>query len=258
MAEPGPARLPLPKIPKPHMFSGEGEDLKSDKHKRWLRTVKKYLARSGLNNDSPGVADNYGAYTEGKANNTYQTLDREVEDLNLAQLTQRLQQLFEASTNSDDTYYKWQNVRQTAGGQPAHITRRAGELADIKGSLRVGSISGYAQKQRYLDAMDSRLHRNVELQLRPEDTWDQMVAVEERYDATMYTTGSYKDSDRSQASSSKTHTPKKENSYQKPFTTSTPRSIGKRKAPVKKRIYTKSTKASKAEMDRRKAEGVCF
>jgi len=88
------------------MFSGEGEDQKPDKLKRWLRTVKKRLARSGLNDDSPAVADYYGAYTDGKANNAYQTLDREVEDLTLAPLTQRLQQLFEASTNHDDTYYK--------------------------------------------------------------------------------------------------------------------------------------------------------
>jgi len=88
------------------MFSGEREDLKPDKLKQWLRTVKKHLGRSGLNDDSPGVADYYGAYTEGKANNAYQTLYREVEDLNLAQLTQCLQQLFEAFTTTDDTYHK--------------------------------------------------------------------------------------------------------------------------------------------------------
>jgi len=57
MADPGPARLPPPKAPKPPFLSGEGEDLKPDKLRRWLRTVKKYLARSGLNDDSPGVAD---------------------------------------------------------------------------------------------------------------------------------------------------------------------------------------------------------
>jgi len=85
MADPGPARLPPPKLPKPPMFSGKEEDLKPDKLKRWLRTVKKHLARSGLNNDSPGVADYYSAYTDGKANNAYQTLDKEVEDLTLAQ-----------------------------------------------------------------------------------------------------------------------------------------------------------------------------
>ena len=45
MADPGPARLPPPKLLKPPMFSGEGEDLKPDKLKRWLRTVKKQLAR---------------------------------------------------------------------------------------------------------------------------------------------------------------------------------------------------------------------
>jgi len=139
MADPGPTRLPPPKLPKPLMFSGEGEDVKPDKLKRWLRTVKKHLARLGLNDDSPGVADYYGAYTDGKANNAYQTLDREMEDLTLAQLTQCLQQLSEAFTNTDDTYHRWQNIRQTAGGQPARITKIAGELVVfVTGRSRAG------------------------------------------------------------------------------------------------------------------------
>jgi len=258
MVDRGPPRLPPPKPPKPPFFSGEGELLKPDKLKRWLRTVKKYLARSGLHDDTPGVADYYGFHTEGKANNAPQTLDTEEENLTLPQVTHPFQQLFEASTNTDDTYHKWQNVRQTAGGQPAHITKIAGERADLKGSLPNGSISDYAQKQRFLDAMDPRLRRNVEPQLRPEDTWEQMVAVEEGYDANMYRTGGYKGSDRSQASSSKTHTRKKENTSRKPSTTSTPRNTGNRKAPAKQRTYTMSNKPSKAEMDRRKAEGACF
>jgi len=258
MAAPGPARLPPPKPPKPPFFRGEGEDVKPDKLKRWLRTVKKYIARSGLNVDTPGVADYYAFYRAGKANNAFQTLVTEEENLTLRQLTHRFQQLFEASTNTDYTYHEWQNVRQTAGGQPARITKIAGELADLKGSLPNGSMSDYAQKQRVLDAMDSRLRRNVERQLRPEHTWDQMVGVAERYDDTMYRTGGYKGTDRSQASSSKNYTPKKENTYRNPSTTSTPRSIGKGQATAKRRTNTKSNKPSKAEMDRRKAEGACF
>jgi len=156
MADPGPARLPSPKPPKPPLFCGEGEDLKPDKLKRWLRTVKKYSARSGLNDDSPGVADYYGFYTEGKANNAFQTIETQEENLTLPQLSHRFQQLFEASTNTHATYHKWQNIRHTAGGQPAPITKIAGELSDLKGSLPNGSISDYAQKQRFLDAMDSR------------------------------------------------------------------------------------------------------
>jgi len=87
MADPGPARLPPPKPPKPPFFSGEGEDLKSDKLQGWLRTVKIYLARSGLNDDSPGVANYYGFYKEGKANKAFQTIDTEEENLTLPQLT---------------------------------------------------------------------------------------------------------------------------------------------------------------------------
>jgi len=121
-------------VPKPPMFRGEGEDLKPDKLKRWLRTVKKYLARSGLNDDSPGVADYYGFYTEGKTSNAFQTSDRKEENLTLPQLTHRFQHLFETSTITDDTYHKWQNVCQTAGGRPARITKITGELADPKGS----------------------------------------------------------------------------------------------------------------------------
>jgi len=92
--------------------------------------------------------------------------------------------------------------------------------------------------------MDCRLRRNVEPQLRPDDTWDQMVAVAERYDATMYRTGGYKGSDRSQASSSKPHTQKKGNTYGKPCNTSKARITGKGTAPDKKTTYTKSNKLS--------------
>jgi len=85
-----------------------------------------------------------------------------------------------------------------------------------------------------------------------------MVAVAESCYSTIYRTGGYKGSDRSQASSSKTDTPKKENTYRMPSTISTPRNTGKGKAPAKKRTYTKSNTPRKAEMDCRKVEGACF
>ena len=131
--------------------------------------------------------------TQDKSLLMFQTLDDEFDNLTLDQFKARFKQLFEASTNTDDTYHKWQNIHQTSGRQPARIMKIAGELADLEGSLPRGSISDYTQRQQFLDAMDSRLRRNVEPQLRPEDTWDQMVAVAERYDATMYRTGGYKE-----------------------------------------------------------------
>ena len=62
------------------------------------------------------MVDYYGFYTVGKANNAFQTLDTEEENLTLLQLTHRFQQLFKASINTDDTYHTWQNIRQTPEG----------------------------------------------------------------------------------------------------------------------------------------------
>jgi len=188
------------------------------------------------------VAEYYGFYTEGKTNNAFQTLDTEEENLTLPQLAHRFQHLFEASTKTDDTYHKWKIICLTAGGQPSRITKIAGELADLKRSLPAVSISDWAQEPRFLNALHPTLYHNVDPQLRPEDTWDQMVAVAELYDATMYRTGRYKASDRSQASSSKPHTPKNQNTYCQPSTKSTLRNTGTGKAPVTKRTYTKSNK----------------
>ena len=84
------------------------------------------------------------------------------------------------------------------------------------------------------------------------------MALAERYDATIYRTGGYKGSNKSQASSSKPHTPKQEYTYRKPSTLSTPRNTGKGNAPAKKRTYTKSKTPSNAKIDRRKSEGACF
>ena len=173
--------------------------------------MSKTLSKSGITDDTPDMTDWYDMYTEGAAQSAFQTLDDEFDNLTLDQFKARFKQLFEASTNTNDTYHKWQNIRQTSGGQPTRITKIAGELADLNGSLPRGSISDYTHRQRFLDAMDSRLGSNVEPQLRPEDTWDQMVAVAERYDATMYRTGGYRE--RSQASSSKPSKIKQENTY---------------------------------------------
>ena len=170
MANPGPARLPLPKPAKLPKFSGEDEDLKSNKLQRWLKTMRKTLSKSGITDDTPDVADLYGMYIEGAAQSPFQTLDDEFDKLTLDQLNAHFKQLFERSTNTNDTYHEWQNIRQTSGSQPVCITKIVRELADLRGSLPRGSISDYTQRQRFLDAMDTRLCQNVEPQLRPEDT----------------------------------------------------------------------------------------
>ena len=255
MTDAGPSR-PLIKLPQPDKFSGEGDDLKPDKLKRWLRQVKQYLSKHGVTDATEDVVDYYGSFTQERAHNAYITLLDEHEDdiPTLEQFKTRFRQLFEASTNTDDIYQRWQKVQQTTGGKPGRISKVAGDLADLKGALPQGSVSDYAQKQRFLEAMDSKLRRNVEPQIRETDTWDQIVQLAERYDATMYKTGAYKGSGGNQNQTTRTQKPKKEyNNNPKPTN-----SKGKGKAPAKKKTSQKNKKPSKAEMDRRKAEGDCF
>ena len=53
----GPSRRPKIKLPQPAKFSGEGDDLKPDKLKRWFREVKKYLSKYDINDDTEDVVD---------------------------------------------------------------------------------------------------------------------------------------------------------------------------------------------------------
>jgi len=103
--------------------------------------------------------------------------------------------------------------------------------------------------------MDTKLRPNVEPQIRPTDTMNDIIALAERFDATMYNTGTYKSTGGSSNSGSKPYKPKNTSTYRKPATI---KSEFKGKAPAKKKTYTKNKKSSKAEMDHRKAEGACF
>jgi len=82
-----------------------------------------------------------------------------------------------------------------------------------------------------------------------------IIALAERFDATMYRTGAYKSTGGSASPISKQHKPKNTSAYRKPATI---KSEYKGNAPAKEKTYTKNKKPSKAEMDRRKADGACF
>ena len=104
----GPSRRPKIKLPQPAKFSGEGDDLKPEKLKRWFQEVRKYLSKHDVNDDTEDVVDYYGAFTEEPAHNAYLTLLDEYDEVSpiLEQFKTRFKQLFEACTNTDDLYQK--------------------------------------------------------------------------------------------------------------------------------------------------------
>ena len=255
----GPSKRPKIKLPQPAKFSGQGDNPKPDKLKGWFWEVRKYLSKPDGKDDKEDVVDYYCAFIEERAHKAYRTLLEEYDQVSptLEQFKTRFKQLFEASTNTDDLYQKWQKVQQTTGGNPARISKIAGELADLKGALSRDSISDYAHRQRFLDAMDQRLCQNVEPQIRENNTWDHIVQLAERYHATMDKTRSYKGKGGNQNTGNKMQTPKRHDNNN--ITNTTPaKGKGKGKAPAKRKPAQENQKASKAEMDQRKTKAACF
>ena len=123
----------------------------------------------------------YGGLIEERAHNAYLTLLDEYDEVSptLEHFNSRFKQLFEASTNTDNLYQKWQKVQQTTGGNPALISKIAGELGTLKAAFPGDSISDYAKRPRLLDAMDPRLGQNVEPQIREANSWDHLVQLAE-------------------------------------------------------------------------------
>ena len=104
----GPSRRRKINLPQPAKLSGEGDDLKPDKLKRWFWEVRKYLSKHDVNDDREDVVDYYDAFTEERAHNAYLTLLDKYDEVSptLEQFKTRFKQLFEASTNTDDLYQK--------------------------------------------------------------------------------------------------------------------------------------------------------
>jgi len=164
---PPPARIPPPKIPAPAKCSGEGDDLKPDKLKRWLLSVERYLSRHHMTEaNKPAIVDWYGSLTEGRAEGAFLTFmkDRE-QPPTLEEFINKFKQLFESSTNTENLYRIWQKVYQNSGGKPGSITNVVGDLEDIKAALPDEAITDYTYQQQFLDAMDTKLRRNVEPQI---------------------------------------------------------------------------------------------
>jgi len=102
--------------------------------------------------------------------------DRE-QPLTLQEFIKKFKQLFESSINTDDLYRKWQKVHQTTCGTPGRIRKVVGDLEDIKVYLPDKASTEYTYQQRFLDAMDTKLRWNVEPQIRPTDTMNDIIAL---------------------------------------------------------------------------------
>ena len=99
----------------------------------------------------------------------------------------------------------------------------------------------------------------MEPQIRETDTWNHIVQLAERYDTTMYKTGAYRGKGGNQNTGNRTQAPKRQFNNDVTNTSRMPaKGKGQSKALAKRKHAQKNEKPTKAEMDRRKAEGACF
>ena len=85
-------------------------------------------------------------------------------------------------------------------------------------------------------------------QIREADTWDHIVQLAERYDATMYKTGPYRGKGGNQNTGKRMQAPKRQ--LNTDVTNRTPaKGKGKGKAPAKRKPTQKNQKPTKAEME---------
>ena len=176
-----PSRPRKLKIPTSSIFTGEGEDLKPNRLNRWYREVKLYLKTFDINDDHDEVVEYYEAYTEKQAKDAYMTLldEQEPDQPTLVEFKARFKQLFQTSTNTDDLYQQWQWISQTVNGRTIKISQIAADLDMLRSHLPKGHIIDFAQKQRFLAAMDIRLRRRVEPHIEEGDTWMEIVGLAE-------------------------------------------------------------------------------
>jgi hypothetical protein len=186
------------RVPKPHTFSGKGDNEDGTTIDSWIREVKSHfnLAKTP-EEDHPETLQ---FWLEGRAKDFYWAkrlpLLAKGKDLNLDEFLKQLRKHIVPATEESRKWEKWNNIKQV---QPDGTIQKITDVAvDIESTAwKLGaSIGPGAKVQKLLDAMHPILKRAVEPQIKREDRieperWDSIVENAELQDDILYSTKAY-------------------------------------------------------------------
>jgi hypothetical protein len=186
------------RVPKPHTFTGKGDNEDGTNIDSWIREVKSHfnLAKTP-EKDHPETLQ---FWLEGRAKDFYWAkrlpLLAKGKDLNLDEFLKQLRKHIVPATEESRKWEKWNNIKQV---QPDGTIQKITDVAvDIESTAwKLGtSIGPGAKVQKLLDAMHPILKRAVEPQMKREDRieperWDSIVENAELQDDILYSTKAY-------------------------------------------------------------------
>jgi hypothetical protein len=186
------------RVPKPHTFSGKGDNEDGTTIHSWIREVKSHfnLAKTP-EEDHPETLQ---FWLEGRAKDFYWAkrlpLLAKGKDLNLDEFLKQLRKHIVPATEESRKWAKWNDIKQVKpDGTIQKITDVAVDIESTAWKLGT-SIGPGAKVQKLLDAMHPILKRAVEPQIKREDRieperWDSIVENAELQDDILYSTKAY-------------------------------------------------------------------
>jgi hypothetical protein len=159
------------RVPKPHTFSGKGDNEDGTTIDSWIREVKSHFNLAKIpKEDHPETLQ---FWLEGRAKDFYWAkrlpLLAKGKDLNLDEFLKQLRKHIVSATEESRKWEKWNNIKQV---QPDGTIQKITDVAvDIESTAwKLGaSIGPGAKVQKLLDAMHPILKRAVEPLIKRED-----------------------------------------------------------------------------------------
>jgi len=113
------------------------------------------------------------------------------ENLTRDLLVTYLRERFQSSKHKDDTYQRFDSIRQSWNGQVQKISIIGTDLLMHRSRLPEDTTSDYAFIQQFFASMHPRLRQDVETQYTGDEDINTVIAMAERLDSIHRSTGAY-------------------------------------------------------------------
>jgi len=177
------------KVPLSKKFPCDRGDLKPQAFYRWYNSVPLYLPLHNVAQNAAGAGNYWILYTEGRAQEAaFQLAQLFEENLMSDLLVTYLMERFQTSKHKDDTYQKFNSIRQSWNGQFHKLSIIA---TDHRSRLPEDTISDDAFICKLFASMHPRLQQDIETQYIGDEDINPVIAKAESVDSIHQSKSAY-------------------------------------------------------------------